>query len=630
MDAISKKINMKNFITTALLLCSALAYGQTVYVSPNGNDANDGSAGSPKATLAGAFRAIRALPGEPDLKDGQKVPSVSEPKKIVMASGEYNVYEPIFVRPEDSDVVVEGNGAVISGGVKIGGWKKHGKLLVADVPDFCGRPFSFRQLYVNGKKAVRARDVDDFDKMARVKSLDKPNQILYVPATPAIKKLKQSGVGYAEMVLHEMWCVANLRIKSIEIKGDSAAVTFHQPESKIQFEHPWPCPMITTDGHNSAFYLTNSMALLDKPGEWFHDIKSNKLYYYPKSGEVVKEAVVPAVETLLRVEGTIDSPVKNVVFKNLTFSHSTWMRPTEKGHVPLQAGMYLTDAYKLRPSIIRPDRNHKLDNQGWLGRPASAVVVKAASGISFEECAFAHLGSSGIDYEWATEGGNIIGCTFDDIAGNGIVAGSFSPEAFETHQPYDPSDGREVCRGLNIVNNKISDVTNEDWGTLGICAGFVRDVVIAHNEISEVSYSGINLGWGWTQSVNCMRGNEVYRNVIHHYAKHMYDCAGIYTLGAQPKTFVTGNVVYSIYHPSYAHDPNHWFYLYTDEGSSFITLTDNWTEGDKFLKNATGPGNVWENNGPEVSDSIKSLAGIRKNIDIDALRKEIRTRKSKK
>ena len=101
-------------------------------------------------------------------------------------------------------------------------------------------------------------------------------------------------------------------------------------------------------------------------------------------------------------------------------------------------------------------------------------------------------------------------------------------------------------------------------------------------------------------------------------------------MGAQPKTFVTGNVVYSIYRPSYAHDPNHWFYLYTDEGSSFITLTDNWTEGDKFLKNATGPGNVWENNGPEVSDSIKSLAGIRKNIDIDALRKEIRTRKSKK
>ena len=55
---------------------------------------------------------------------------------------------------------------------------------------------------------------------------------------------------------------------------------------------------------------------------------------------------------------------------------------------------------------------------------------------------------------------------------------------------------------------------------------------------------------------------------------------------------------------------NHWFYLYTDEGSSFITVRDNWTEADKFLKNANGPGNVWENNGPTVNDSIKVKAGV--------------------
>ena len=48
--------------------------------------------------------------------------------------------------------------------------------------------------------------------------------------------------------------------------------------------------------------------------------------------------------------------------------------------------------------------NHKLDNQGWLGRPASAVVVKAARDIDFEKCRFQHLGSTGIDYEWATDG----------------------------------------------------------------------------------------------------------------------------------------------------------------------------------------------------------------------------------
>ena len=86
------------------------------------------------------------------------------------------------------------------------------------------------------------------------------------------------------MVLHQMWCVANLRIRSVEVQGDSAAIRFHQPESRIQFEHPWPHPMVTTDGHNSAFYLTNARELQDVPGEWYHDIDARKVYYYPREG----------------------------------------------------------------------------------------------------------------------------------------------------------------------------------------------------------------------------------------------------------------------------------------------------------------------------------------------------------
>ena len=131
-----------------------------------------------------------------------------------------------------------------------------------------------------------------------------------------------------------------------------------------------------------------------------------------------------------------------------------------------------------------------------------------------------------------------------------------------------------------------------------------------HNEICEVPYSGISLGWGWTQTVNCMKNNQVHANLIHHYAKHMYDVAGIYTLGSQSKTYVTENCVHSIYKPGYVHDPNHWFYLYTDEGSSFITVRDNWTEGEKYLQNANGPGNVWENNGSGVDAAIRERAGL--------------------
>lgn len=528
-----------------------------------------------------------------------------------LESGTYNLNQPIIIRPEDNGTRIVADGkVVISGGVKVSGWKKEGKYYVATVPDFNGRPLELRQMWVNGKKAVRARDVDDFEDMFRIRNIDKAKEIIYVPAA-AVKKIK--GARYAEMVLHEMWCVANLRIKDIKIQGDSAAVTFHQPESHVHFMHPWPSPMVTTDGHNSPFYLTNAKELLDKEGEWYLDARTSKLYYIPRKGEDMKtaEVIVPAVETLLKVEGTPDTPVKDVTFEGITFSYATWMRPSVSGHAPLQAGMYMIEAYKLRPKMDRPNGDHKLDNQGWVGRPASAVSLNCAENVSFSKCTFEHNASTGLDYHLYIKGGSVDRCTFRDIGGNGILAGSFGPESHEAHLPYAPADGRIICTGLSITNNLITDVTNEDWGCVGIGAGFVKDIKICDNEISDVSYTGISMGWGWNQQVCSMSNNLVSGNLIYHYAKHMYDTAGIYTLGSQPHSFIENNVVRDIYTPTYVHDPNHWFYLYTDEGSSYITVRNNWTPTEKYLKNANGPGNTWENNGPYVADSIKAAAGIK-------------------
>lgn len=529
-----------------------------------------------------------------------------------LQEGVYQLNQPITIRPEDNGTRIVADGKVtISGGVSISGWKKEGKCYVADVPDFNGRPLEFRQLWVNGKKAVRARDVDDFEQMFRIRSVDKANETIYVPAK-AVKKIINAK--YPEMVLHEMWCIANLRIKNIKIQGDSAAVTFHQPESHVHFMHPWPSPMVTTDGHNSAFYLTNAKELLDSEGEWYLDARASKLYYIPRKGEDMggAEVIAPAVETLVQVAGTPDEPVKDVTFEGITFSYATWMRPSVSGHAPLQAGMYMTEAYKLRPKMDRPNGDHKLDNQGWVGRPAAAVSLNCAENVSFTKCTFEHNASTGLDYHLYIKGGTVDRCTFRDIGGNGILAGGFSPEGFEAHKPYDPADRRIICTGLNITNNLITDVTNEDWGCVGIGAGFVRDIRICNNEISDVSYTGISVGWGWNQQPCSMANNLISGNLIYNYAKHMYDTAGIYTLGAQPHSLIEGNVVRDIYTPSYVHDPEHWFYLYTDEGSSGITVRNNWTPAEKYLKNANGPGNTWENNGPAVADSIKANAGIRK------------------
>ena len=606
----------KLFLTAICILCSHWLLAGEIWISPKGSDFNDGTRQFPKATLTSALRQAREWRRTEDNR-------IQGGITIYMEGGTYAFYEPVFIRPEDSGTkesptIIRSVGdekVILSGGISINGWKKQGKVWVADVPAFNGRPLDFRQLWVNGKKAVRARDVEDFEKMNRICSVDEKNEILYVPAVSIRRLIDNKGnlkAKYAEMVLHQMWCVANLRIRSVEVQGDSAAIRFHQPESRIQFEHPWPRPMVTTDGHNSAFYLTNARELQDVPGEWYHDIDARKVYYYLREGEKMQEAevIVPAVETLVRVEGTLDRPVCHIRFEKITFSYTTWMRPSEKGHVPLQAGMYLTDGYRIDPKMQRNYLNHPLDNQGWLGRPAAAVRVVAARQIDFERCRFEHLGSTGLDYEEAVQGGVVRGCLFRDIAGNGLLVGSFSPAAHETHLPYDPADRREVCTQQQINNCYFTEIGNEDWGCLAIAAGYVGDVNIEHNEISEVPYSGISLGWGWTQTVNCMRNNRVHANLIHHYAKHMYDVAGIYTLGSQPKSYVTENCVHSIYKPGYVHDPNHWFYLYTDEGSSFITVRDNWTEGEKYLQNANGPGNVWENNGPKVDNVIRERAGV--------------------
>ena len=606
----------KLFVTAVCILCSHWLLASEIWISPKGSDFNDGTRQSPKATLTSALRQAREWRRTEDNR-------IQGGITIYMEGGTYAFHEPVFIRPEDSGTKesptiirsVDDEKVILSGGISINGWKKQGKVWVADVPAFNGRPLDFRQLWVNGKKAVRARDVEDFEKMNRICSVDEKNEILYVPVVSIRRLIDNKGnlkAKYAEMVLHQMWCVANLRIRSVEVQGDSAAIRFHQPESRIQFEHPWPRPMVTTDGHNSAFYLTNARELQDVPGEWYHDIDARKVYYYPREGEKMQEAevIVPAVETLVRVEGTVDRPVCHIRFEKITFSYTTWMRPSEKGHVPLQAGMYLTDGYRIDPKMQRDYLNHPLDNQGWLGRPAAAVRVVAARQIDFERCRFEHLGSTGLDYEEAVQGGVVRGCLFRDIAGNGLLVGSFSPAAHETHLPYDPADRREVCTQQQINNCYFTEIGNEDWGCLAIAAGYVGDVNIEHNEISEVPYSGISLGWGWTQTVNCMRNNRVHANLIHHYAKHMYDVAGIYTLGSQPKSYVTENCVHSIYKPGYVHDPNHWFYLYTDEGSSFITVRDNWTEGEKYLQNANGPGNVWENNGPKVDSVIRERAGL--------------------
>lgn len=617
-----KSLYSRTFGVSLLMMASVVFNLQAaeLWVSPLGADANPGTAAQPKATLQSALRQARELRR---LNDA----SVKGDIVVWMHGGTYELSSTILLRPEDSGTAgsetiikaVKGEIPILSGGRKVAVWKKAGRVpglptkaakhvFVAELPLMNGNLPEFRQFWVNDLKAVRARDAKG-DAFPRILSWNKKTGVLGIPSS-WIHPFKQKDFQHLssmEMVLHQMWAIANLRIRSMLERGDTTFVTFQYPEARIQAEHPWPAPM-TTDSLRSPFYLTNAIEFLDEPGEWY--LGSGKLYYWPRQKEELSNAVIPCLETLVQAAGTLDAPISYIRFEGITFAHATWMRPSLLGHVPLQAGMYLLDGYKLRPPGTPENPNKGLDNQAFLGRPQAAVSYRGVHHTAFLNCTFTHLGGSGLDFVDASDNDLVQGCLFEDIGSNGIQCGRFNAPGMEAHLPYNPTDERELCSNLTIRNNLIRDVTNEDWGTVGIAAGYVRGIRMEHNEISEVSYSGISLGWGWQKANSCMRDNLVKANYIHHYAKHMYDVAGIYTLSVQPKSSIIENAVDSIYHPRYVHDPNHWFYLYTDEGSSFMTVKNNWCPSEKFLQNANGPGNVWENNGPMVSDSIRNLAGL--------------------
>ncbi len=201
--------------------------------------------------------------------------------------------------------------------------------------------------------------------------------------------------------------------------------------------------------------------------------------------------------------------------------------------------------------------------------------------------------------------------TFRDIGGNGIQIGSFQDgHGVESHIPYNPADEREICTRERIANNLVTDCTNEDWGCVGIAIGYGRDIVIEHNEINNLSYSGISLGWGWTSKPNAMRNNKIHANHIHNVVQRVTDCGGIYTLSPQPNTVISENYIHDISPGQWAHNRGLWFYVYLDEGSNFMSVRDNWCPEEKFSKHQNGPDNKWDRNGPTVAKSIQDNAGL--------------------
>ena len=607
-----KRLILSFFLELGICLVACAGH---IYVSPLGNDSSDGSEKAPFRTLERALKEAR---------EWRRLhrPEVEGGINIWLAQGEYVQSSPLFIRPEDSGTAqsptwvsaLPGTLPVVSGGKEVTGWKPgcsdsrllaavREKVWTADAPIVGNRIVEFRQLWVNGKKARRASlsaegvldRMIDFNPVEQTITIPSPEQAL-------------ENAGQLEMIVHQRWAIAVLRIRQMERQGKRTVVRFHEPESYLEFAHPWPQPIINGEKGSSSYTLVNALELLDEPGEWYQDYPSGKIYYYPRTGEDMNTAkvIVPALETLLTIDGSLERPVSYVGFKGISFEYATWMRPSCQGHVTLQGGLYLLDAYKLQiPGL--PEKA-ELENQAWIARPASAVRVKGANHISFDSCTFRRMASTGLDMEWAVTASSVENSLFTDIGGSALLLGAFPDGGFETHVPFKPVNSREFCSDILIHNNLITDVTTEDWGCVGIGAGYVSDVAITHNEVSHVNYSGICVGWGWTALESGMKNNRIENNYVHHFARMLYDAGGLYTLSNQPGSLMKGNRIEYLIDSPYATNDRA-FYIYFDEATDGYTVEDNWCPEIRFGDNRPGPALKCRNNGPTVSESIKNKAG---------------------
>lgn len=562
-----------------------------IYVSTNGSDKNgDGTILSPVKTIKRAQ----------ELAKSHTAGNIA----VHIARGEYFISEPLVFTPDDGgdkkSVLYIGDGAVISGGKAITGWElfdKEKNIYKAKNIDF-----DFAQLYVNGERAVRAKSVavnkpystrmiKAFREEETQNGCAYPRECVTVDASLVsywkdLSKIKKD----LKLKVLMAWTDNTLPIESIEIIGNKAVIKIQEPASSRVFNRPHPD--ITGYSHEFTVdfvcWLENAYELIDEDNEWYFDKSEGVLYYKaPKNTDINKtEFIAPFTQTLIEIKGSSEKRVKNLTFKGITFCYTNWTKPNDEGLVCAQASQYVLTS--------------SLDNKITVYRPPSAVSVIYGEGINFEGNTFKNIGATALDYHYGNIGGAVEGNSFYSIAGNGINIGKFAlNEKEEIHNAYNPKDKSEICCNQVIKNNYLTKTGQDYEGSVGIGAGYPKGITITHNTLSYMPYTGISVGFGWSNCDNAMQNNKITHNHIHNVNMAVCDGAAIYTLSKQPDSEVAYN---------YIHDFNRksWF-DYGCAGMYFDEQTQGYYIHDNVMINCP---NIWQNQNPKDGNRLENNGDI--------------------
>jgi len=286
---------------TPAILCCLSAHAADLHVSPYGQDGNPGTQEAPFQHLSAARDAARKFAGNQSVT-------------IHIADGVYYLPETLVFTPEDSgtmehpviyQAVNEGK-AVLSGGLKLDlQWESHadGIYKATTPPDL-----TIDQLFIDGRRQRMAR-YPNFDP-------DKPTAAYQGYAADAFSNERAANWsdpagGYIHAMHSSRWGGYHYRI------------TGKSPEGGVTYEGGWQNNR-QMGMHEQFRMVENIFEELDAPGEWFHNTKTNTLYFMPEPTMDLATANVEVVRLrhLVEFHGSSAQPVKHITLQGLIYRHT--------------------------------------------------------------------------------------------------------------------------------------------------------------------------------------------------------------------------------------------------------------------------------------------------------------------
>lgn len=539
-------MNQKKWVSGLLLviLVISVSSANEIFVSPTGNDNNPGTKKQPFKTLFQAEKTARQL-----IIQGKE-----NDITVWLADGTYYIDNPIVIQSfyDISDQYqlqfkAEKNAnPVVSGGVQITNWRKNEKgFWTARLPERVGNLKNVRELFIDGKRAARARHPNkDFLRIKKAGS-DRRTHFYFEKGDFPIPGKAEN----VELVLLHDWSISRIAVKEINISENKLTAV-----DSIGARNPYFFNLDHWEP-NPRYFLENAPEFLDENYEWVYEPDEKRLLVKLPDGvnPLQMQVVVPLAEVLISIRGEVNQPVKNVSFEGITFQYCNWQIP-EQGYCGVQACHF-----DPRPG-----------NEGWAVVPAAVHAVWAEN-VSFKSCIFKNFGGSALWFSTGCKNCVVQQSVISDISGNGIMIGE-GQDRFVNDEPWWKSAPKQVALTNKIENCTVTECGAQFYGAVGIWCGLTAETVIRNNEIFNLPYSGVSVGWMWSPEPTPCRKNTIEGNHIHHIMNILSDGGGIYMLGLQPGSVIRNNHIHDVEINAGRAESNG---MFLDEGITDVIVENN-------------------------------------------------------